>query len=277
MSLSLTTVPNTFVLGNVIKDGYPQYRGTLDGGGADCVYELPWTAISTYPEGLLGKVSSSSATDVVLHMPHACPNIPDALCTEIAYQPVGANTGYVGAWADYDHIQFTARYEAAPDKPVELIVDERVTPAVEFLTLPNKNLYWAAGSVDPLAEVEAPSQIITMWEWEYTIRRLPEACLPVNIKAHLGKINNGQMISHKFGLTFGVNTVLYGDVTIDDGITRWGGRTYTVAYKFLIKVHSWNLFYRGSIAAPQIVFRPLALGVFSPYTSANLNDLIFVE
>ena len=277
MALSLTTVPNMFAMSGVIKQGYPQRRGTLDGLSAECVYELPFTAIATYPEGLLGKVASSSATDVVLHMPHACPNVPDALCTEIAWQPVGRNTGHVAPHhAVYDHIELTAHYETAPDDPIELLVEERISPAVEFLTLPNNQLYWTAGSVDPLAEVETPSKMISMWEWEYTIRRLPEACLPANIDDHLGKINTVAMVSHKFGITWPISTVLYGDVRIDDGVTQWGGRTYNIAYKFLVKEYSWQLFYRSSYQTPQIVRRPLALGVFSAYETANLTDLIFV-
>lgn len=278
--LSLTVVPNTFAMSGTIGDGYPRWRGTMDMGSAECVYtHLPWTAISTYPEGLLGWVTSSGATDVVLMMPHACPNWPDLFCTELAFDPVGKQTGHFPPQgAGYEYAQITAIYETAPKNPLEMIVDERITPAAEFLTLPNTSLFWDAPGVDdPLADVEAPSKLITLWEWEYTIRRLPEECLPANIYDHVGKINTAAMTSHKFGFTFAEGRVLYGNVVIEDGLNWWGDRYYTVFYKFLVRAYSWQLFYRGGFDTPQILYEPAAGGAFATYGEADLTDLIFVD
>ena len=289
MALSLTIIPNTFAMSALIADGYPKTRATMDSGSAECLYtELPWLAIETYPEGLLGWVSSSSATNVVLHMPHACPNWLDMLCTEIAFEPTGAATGHnVPNQAVYDYASIMARYETAPDEPLELLVSERLTPAIEFLTLPNKRptdelsaLTWDGNPwAVPARDTEAPARMIMLQQWEYTITRLPEACLPANLGAHHGKVNSAVMVSHSIkeagaAKTFAAETVLFGDYVLEDGMSWWGERYYTITYKFLVRPDGWNRFYRSGVVAPQQLYVRGA-GAFNPYVLADLNDLIF--
>jgi len=284
--MNLTTLNNTLMVADIIKDGYPRFRVTPSGAEGTCRYEIAWADLNTYIRGLLGELHSLG-TGTVMKAPHACPNAPNLLCDEISIEPTGANSGSNG-WnnAEYDYATVTARYRSAPEDDHEIIVHESIHPAMEYTTLPYRRpddelsaLTWDDADTLPVRDVEAPPKVVTLWEWEYAITRLPEDSLPANIDEHAGKVNTVAMVSHKFDLTFAIGTVLYSDVFIEDGVTWWGDRYYNITYKFLWRPPeageiSWNLAWRGGYVHRQPIFIRGG-GAFNRYQTADLTDLIF--
>ena len=92
---------------------------------------------------------------------------------------------------------------------IEGLVEETFDPSIEFLTVPNRKLYWDAGQTLELKTDEAPGVIISQATWIYTLKGWPHLPAIVAGGALEGRINQYDVDSLRYSMTFPARTLLY--------------------------------------------------------------------
>ena len=164
---------------------------------------------------------------------------------------------------------------------IPLYISESITPVTEFITLSNQTVYW--GDATPVSEVEAPSKIMRMLEWQYTIHNAPN-----NVAASFngmfdlpGTINNSDVYSDLWNRTFPAGSLLAGNPGLTQTITPAGLRTVDITLSFTWRGINWNKFPRvrpgangGDLSWEYMYAAKTGNTEIFPYASANFSGFI---
>jgi len=184
--------------------------------------------------------------------------------------PSDVGAGYDAAIA-YDTAILQVNYESVPDTAEEMLVEETFEPTAEFITVSNRNLFWADGA--KVKVDESPGLILKGMEWVYKIKRFP--IIPPNILDYLGKTNSAIVHSFKFNKDFEIGTLLFTPPELVEFTDFTGQSLWEITYRFSVKFAPWNYFPR----AGQTDFYPMYTAAtgdtpYEPYGEIDFNDVL---
>lgn len=155
--------------------------------------------------------------------------------------------------------------------PPIIVAEEEVDGAGEFLTLPNKKLYWDSSQEDPIENPEAPGLMVSLLSWSYSFSE--DDSVPVSVLNALNKVNSGATSSPSLGLSFGAEEVLFHKLRVRRQSFADGTSQSDVTLVFLIRPGGWNKFYRSANQSPQVIYDDSGTE-FKPYVTVNLEALL---
>lgn len=174
--------------------------------------------------------------------------------------------------ATYDHALIRVRYRRVQldeddggggGSGGEVLVEERLEGEHELLTLPHKQIAWESGfgatpaqkALFPIDDAEVPARVLANAAWVVTLYRV-RTPLSINFLNHLGKVNQGAIISKRYGLVFAANTLLYTDFSSQASVNSADGdEIVTMEVRFSYRenkrlldnaVLGWNGFWRAA-------------------------------
>ena len=158
------------------------------------------------------------------------------------------------------------------------VLTESIDPVVEFVTRPNRKLFWDGAAAVPLNRDESPGTLVQLLRWSYTIKGLPG--LPGDIIPMQGLINDAVMTSDVYKMSFAIGTVLFKTPMIVPTVGMNGADAFDVTWEFLARPvglleNTWNLAWRAGFVDPQEVFDDNGVQ-FNQYKTTNLSDLLLV-
>jgi len=183
--------------------------------------------------------------------------------------------------AEYYKALITARYEVPRyeinEDPSVPYISEAIEPASEFITLNNENLFWDAGQVHPVGSSEAPSMIVRMFDWVYTLYRC--AAIPLELVTLIGHTNAYPVYSRTLNAWFAAGALLLGNPSMQREFTLLGTSMWTITIRLTYREMGWNNFPWPSEvdAFGNMWWGPVYdnVGVrLYPYPSADLSGII---
>lgn len=192
-------------------------------------------------------------------------------------QSSGIDIGSGNKSISWDKALVVVRYQGIPAGGArELLLKERLEPGVEFVTVPNRKLYWdnATPPVDPLGPDERPGRLIYTAEWTYQIRRIP--FVPSIYFSYIGQTNDAVMTSPTYNETFAVETILYNPPEITERLAFDGHWEYDLTMHLSYRSTGWNKAHKSGTAAPVVIYDS-AGNEFKQYPPASLGDLLLVN
>jgi len=159
-----------------------------------------------------------------------------------------------GRTAKYGHAQLTVTYRTGRyqdetaggggtvEQP-DIIIEESLEPEAENISVEASNLVWESASkeanpgtkrvrIDPIG---VPSKLEISLGWVVTFFNVADPINPAFFD-HLGKINNTQITSQKFGRTFFADTLLYSSFNAHRTFTTEGAQSWTITCRFSNRV-----------------------------------------
>ena len=193
-----------------------------------------------------------TAGDRIFVQPHRDPDFARAVVLTVGMEPftnvVLARQGDT-RFAAYTEAELVLNYGIPPfgtganEAEVMDLASESLDFAAEFITVPEKNLFWASDGTDRLLEGQAPGKVLKTMEWVYTQYYVPT--IPALAVALIGKVNSTAMTSSRLGMTFDVETLLFNPPAVSRNITSEGVGAWQLTYRFSYKPWGWNKFFKG--------------------------------
>jgi len=258
--------------------GYPHESIAEDAINVIDKWLCDWNDRITLAKEILG--GSQSTTVTLPHKYDAGDNpLNDVYARSVDIQSVGAAPG-AAAGELYNKAELTIRYSTLDydiDVPegATVYVTEAIEPAAEFLTMQEEGLYWAAAV--PLNPNEAPSMVVRMFDWVYTVHRA--SSVPADIWTYIGYVNSDYVTSRSLGLGFAPGCLMYGNPSLKREVTSEGATAWTITYRFTHRNNGtyaspkgWNYFPRSDDldANNNVTFAKV-------YNSTTINDTYWVK
>lgn len=156
--------------------------------------------------------------------------------------------------ATYEYARLTLRYSHdvvdqndTGDTDEDVLIEERISPWVEFLTLPPDGFRWKNASGPVLKEEEAPAKKFSGFTWHYSMTFVPS--VPAAVADLVGKVNSDSLTSRKLGFVFPAETLLYNPPDLHRVTTTEGEKMWSLAYFFQYRKEGWNRFWRQDAPA----------------------------
>ena len=154
-------------------------------------------------------------------------------------------------WATYEKAILTVTYSVPeyefPVENEETYVTESLEPATEFMTLSHNNLFWDASGAEPIDPADAPSKLVRMTAWVYTLHALQ--ALPSAVFTLPGRVNQDDVYSWSLNKWFAWETLLCGDPSLSREKTSTGTTAWSVTFRFIHRnagsfgsPRGWNVF-----------------------------------
>lgn len=208
---------------------------------------------------------------VTFQNPQTFPGLGNCFVSSIEIQPF--NPGPQASVIDqtileYEFVELTVTYanigNISTEDPVhddeaeastEVLITESLEPTVEFLTLPNRKLFWDTGAEqsDQLQVDESPGFQIRMMEWIYTIHFMP--FIPADAMDLQGFVNDATLTSPSLGKSWAAETLLYFGASPSRQITSQGIQAWEITYRFGIREQGWNNYPKAGVDG--FTFQPI--------------------
>jgi hypothetical protein len=204
--------------------------------------------------------------NVVVYKPDVFPLNEEAVVQSVSMQDFDELKTYAILTVSYAVPDYNT-----DDGDEDSFASETIEPAAEFITIPNRKLYWSDG--EQLKGDEAPGCLIQMLTWAYTRYRMTD--IPSEVLSLVGKINDSSINSRKLGLTFPAGTLLYQPPHLQTEVT---GKTevWQVGFKFVYRPQGWNKFpRRGQSLTFESIYNSGSSQV-KPYAEADFSPLFRV-
>lgn len=218
-----------------------------------------WIYRIQFMKELLGYLAEDSTVYYADEYDTGTIQIPNVFCTTVDIEPLGIDqdTG------EYLKAKIIAKYEYRkyniPSAGNIVYVTESLENASEFLTLPDKLLYWVNDQTRPLNPSETPSKIIPLLQWSYTKNLLTS--VPNETLSLPGKVNDASVYSRALDLTFPTETLLCSNPSLTREVTNQGTTAWTVTFRFTYRNNGtasvplgWNHFPDTRTAGEDITF-----------------------
>jgi len=211
---------------------------------------------------------------IIYRKPAAYPNDAKIFPYEIRKSPFGAKIQGSAEVAVYSYALLEVMYKQ-PDygideaNPNEVLISESLEASAEYLTLPNRQLYWDQEAEDPINSSEAPGLLIHTVDWVYTIHYMPY--IFQDYLSYAGAVNQYDLYSYTLGLTFPAETLLYNPPTMNRQITTDGVSCWELTCRFTYRYQGWNNLPRGD--GNVISFYPIYDEVGDAVSIYDLADL----
>ena len=219
----------------------------------------------------------------VFSEPATYPDVSGAYVQTVAIEPAGDRVTNSSGLPDYEWAILTVEYEQAAIESNEdgVWAKDSFSPAAEFMTRDQTDLYWASDGTDPVKKIEAPGVIIRMTEWVIVQHNMQY--VPVELNDYIGFVNSIQLISASTGRVFEPETILFNGAAQEQQWTQDGPSGWTVTYAFLVRQNNqpWNKFFKSADdKEPSEIYGPVpsapigAAGPrWEPYQSADFLDI----
>ena len=286
MAITTITQPNAVSVPFEELDGSPREQVTDQGFQATRELLCTWANRLALAEELKGGVfvveDGSGNQSIVRRLPHTYPEKPEAVARSVEIVPFDSVKGEGGsaaadARASYDFAQLTVTYavpeqgEREDEDNEEVLVSESLTQTSEFLTLPERDLYWDNAQSEPVEKENRPGMLTHTVTWIYIRHKMLK--LPSGVLSLVGTVNSAAVTSTSLGLTFSAGTLLYGSPNLSRDITTDGKKAWRVEFHFQYKPTGWNKFYKQGSSAPQSIYDGGG-GTVKVYPSDNFTALL---
>ena len=173
MPIGITVLPQIFTVGYEELEGSRQCGSTTRPAGmftGTMAFKVAWADRHTFRQQVLGGMSNAGESQIY-RLPLLYPEIDFAAAHEAFIAPLTTSNGTTTAGnlriLDYEFAKITVNFASraslvAQNNPQIVTVTESLEPSVEFITLPNKKLYWQTGKTGELNIDEAPGAMIRM-------------------------------------------------------------------------------------------------------------------
>ena len=288
--IQVTSLPHAFTIAHEEIEPSPAISWDRDGVTVTRTLQCAWGDIKQLGYELLGYqtwTGSNSRPAVVYHPPHSAKNYGFARCYAnkiTAIKPFGTNTladTTMDPVINYENAMVTVVYNTAKSGGgggggKEYLVEESLTPATEYVTMPNRKLYWDSSQEVELEVDESPGKIIRMAEWKYVLKGMPE--IPRQVFSMIDSCNEYAMYSHSLKMEFGIETLLYNVPILrtsmyeSDDDPMWD-----ITYKFTWRESGWNRFLKAGENGDS-EFQPIyddAGAVYHLYPLKDLGELLW--
>lgn len=238
-----------------------------------------WSDRWLFAKQLLG-YNWAAGLNIIYNLPHAYPGVSNVFAVAVtSIVPFGAiKDGFSSKIAEYTEAVLTVQYEPFPIGNVlgvQTLVSESLEPIVEFLTMPNRKLFWDAGKTQKLETDEAPGVMIRMLNWNYTIHHMPY--IPDEVLTLPGYVNDSAITSPTLGKTFAAETLLFNPPFTTRQITTEGAQDWEVTYSFSYRQQGWNKLPKAgeSVTEFKIIFDNSG-SEFKIYPTADLSAVLLL-
>lgn len=210
-----------------------------------------WNERYKFAQELMGYIQESGST-IIIHLPHRyIPSggyVGELRVSEIlSLQGFGglvespANTEFAEyVWAVISVKYTTPDYIPTTGDPSVPLISESIEPTTEFLTLNHKNFYWDSLGEKPMEAFEAPSGIVSMFDWVYTIHRA--LTIPQSLIDSVGYTNKDTLISRSLCRTFKPETLLLQNPSTSREHTSMGVTMWQITVRLTYRSQKWNTF-----------------------------------
>ncbi len=213
------------------------------------IFKCAWSDRMTLVKELLGWTEIVRG-NYVFHLPHKYQ--PEGLLGSLYCKEVGPVKGF-GALVDapvdtqvaeYNDATLVVRYESPefsvnPDAAIPLI-SESIEPTSEFLTLSHENIFWDNAQARPVQGTEPPARLIHMFDWVYTIHRLPY--IPPALIYLTGYVNSNTIYSRSLNMYFAPEVLLLGNPSMSREYTSLGLTMWSITVRMTARETGWNNF-----------------------------------
>lgn len=218
-----------------------------------------WGDRHTLARELMGTIDIQD-NQFIITLPHAHPAFELAFVRNVGISGFGKPGGDSATVLNYEHAIVAAQYKTGKwmDIPGDgegeenVLVDETLDAGGEYLTRPNRLLYWDAEKKEQLSADEAPRLFIQMATWRYTIMQIPY--FPTGFFDLIGKVNSAAVQSQTLGITFAAETLLMEPAQPSRLITNSGAQAWKLPIALTYRPKGWNKFYKAGETEPQSLF-----------------------
>jgi hypothetical protein len=279
--------------------GSPRIRIANGHFSATREFKIAWSDTISFAVELLGGYQNIGGT-FVFSDPAIFPNVPQAICRDIEFDPfpsdmisTNASAALTGSTNLPPFALVTARYSIPahnnrrqrrkhqPEVPAGTYLTYRGELGAESLSIPGRTFKWS-GDDEPLCEDISPSTLIPTEDIALLWERVPIELAPWNaMRDARGKVNSGNFFNHGPGtvLFLGAETAfehqLVGDVLVN------------LTYRFKVRevqstassttLFGWNHFYRRDAIAGEHWLQLVDDDANPRYSSVDLQTLFTFE
>lgn len=238
-------------------------------GTASVTLRCPWSLREAVVEDILANRrpwAKSTAT-----------NAPLATTASVVPAEHCEGTLVVGQSIEYAEALITVGYST--DAEADLVA-ETFEPNIEFITQDFRKFRWGSPKGDPLEDGEAPGLKIIGAKLVRTLYNV-EPPLPISLLDEQGNCNGAAYTSPILGLTFPVETLLYGSPSLSTTITTSGVKGWNITMPFTYKRYGWNRYWRGDTEAWEFMYLaktpllPTPIPPFRSYPLGDFSDFLF--
>lgn len=246
-----------------------------------------WSDRVQLARDLVGTMTVVASMQYIYRLPAPHPDIPGIVAMKVDIEGFGVpddQTYNDTKVIEHSKARLTVTYGLPPftegggdDDPSAQIGDERIGSEINFLQLPGEKVYWDAAQEDPLDNVDAPTILQVVDNWDVTLKDMPE--VPPDLWSLKGKVNDAPVTSTRWNKTFEAETLLIADANLSTKIVAEGRRTYDVQIRFSYRPTGWNKFFRrgGDPSDPATAYKAIYNGagaVLKPYPVADLSSVL---
>ncbi len=244
-------------------------------------YKCRWEDRFSMVSQLKGGPVRLSNGSTGFRLPHRHPDFPSAYVRSTSCKPFGKPSPVAGGFIEYPHAIVYATYrtsdEFGDDQDESTpFLRERIRGYAETINLPGQ-FFWnaiAAGvQENPLPQAVAPARRIPGATWQ--IKWLSLTSLPLAFLNLIGKCNDAQITSRRYGVSFDAETLLYGEPEIEATFNTDGSYALSAALSLNYKPTGWNLFFGkpGDEANANPIYAQGSATAFKPVTPGDFSPL----
>jgi hypothetical protein len=238
-------------------EGSPTGEYSKSGFTGQRRFKCPWAQQHTMAKQLKGSVTKTGSV-ITKVLPAQYPGGVWAHVESVGLKPfydeeVKPAGGTDQVNAEYTWAELTVNFNSnVVDKNDDgssddsVLIEERITPWMEFLTLPPTGFRWKNGTGPALKEDEAPGKKFSGFTWVYSMTFVPT--VPAAVADLIGKVNSAALTSKKLGFTFAKETLLYLPPELRRVTTTEGEKMWALEYRFQYKPQGHNVFWRNDAA-----------------------------
>jgi len=212
-----------------------------------------WTERHTLAKQLLGYQDGGIMYLPAFYTPRsASETINNCHCHKVDIAMVGDDRpGIDATTGDSPYAKLTIYYSTT-EYDTTTLVTETLEPTVSFNTISTQGLTWQ-GDGAVLGEAEAPSQLLCLTDWVYTIHQLTS--VPSAYHALAGYVNATAVYSRALDKWFEAETLLCNAPVVEREFTNWGVSAHKATFRFTYMFNGvsydgspagWNHFPRHS-------------------------------
>jgi hypothetical protein len=165
----------------------------------------------------------------------------------------------------------TVNYTTAEE---EDLVAESLETNVEFQQLDFRRFRWGNAAGDPLIEAEAPGRQLFSMVLARTLFKV-EPPLPASLLTLPGKSNSAAYVSALLGLTFPIETLIFGPPSMSRTISTAGNFAFDVSLMFPYKPEGWNKFWRAETESYEEMWNMDGAAVYKNYPPDDFSAFLF--
>lgn len=198
--------------------------------------------------------------------------VPRALSCSIVQFDEDFSQVSVGQWRPPKFAHVTINYGIPQSREVGSfdLVTESLEPFGEFIRQDYSLFRWSGKSGDPLRPEEAPGRFMPKLKLVRRIYRLTS--LPANVLTAMGKCNLGAYASPLLGVTFPVETLVYGEPSLERTISSSGSEGWNYTQQWTFDPNGWNNYWRAETGTWESIYMITASGAAVPWKSYVPTD-----